>query len=216
MASQTVTSTTKPKVPQAALSQLYAQEADQTPEHFMTPEQRQNLAARMMTNSELSAKNEDTAAANRAGGDTSSQQFQRNSAIAEGSRAAGTAGSIANVDTQDLQMGEQRRQNRLNALYRIMALRTGQQTKTTSPLPKTGTNWGQLAGQIGGAAIGTAIAPGVGTSIGASLGGAAGGSLSSVNNSSGNIFGGGTSKTYNAGANFDTNIPVSADNYTGY
>lgn len=162
--------------------------ADQSPQHFLNPFQRQDIQNRMSTLSDLRRNQTETAIAQRTRDTVSPQHQQLMAKLSTG--ASGEVGSnMAKVDIDDLQMGEQKKQERLRNLQQLASMQgqnvqMKQAYKTQAEAEKakkkaekgSGTNWGAIAGTVGGAALGSFFGP-AGTMMGAQLGGQVGGAI---------------------------------------
>ena len=158
---------------------------DQTPQHFLSPFQRQDMQNRMSSLVEGQRAQAESGIAQRTR-DTTSPQFQQQMArLAEGS--AGTLGAnMADVEQKDLLMGEQKKQQRMANLQQLIQMKQ-QETARQQALKAQqaqggekkggGGGMGAALGSIGGAALGQILIPipGVGAAIGGAAGGAIGG-----------------------------------------
>jgi hypothetical protein len=95
--------------------------ADQSPQHFLNPFQRQDIQNRMSTLSDLRRNQTETAIAQRTRDTVSPQHQQLMAKLSTG--ASGEVGSnMAKVDIDDLQMGEQKKQERLRNLQQLASM----------------------------------------------------------------------------------------------
>jgi hypothetical protein len=95
--------------------------ADQSPQHFLNPFQRQDIQNRMSTLSDLRRNQTETAIAQRTRDTVSPQHQQLMAKLSTG--ASGEVGAnMAKVDIDDLQMGEQKKQERLRNLQQLASM----------------------------------------------------------------------------------------------
>jgi hypothetical protein len=120
--------TTMPKLPKAALRELYREVRGKTPERFLSPEQRTQLFAEMKSASDQALRGQQLQAGRRAGGDLSSPLAQRLMTNLGQGTGAETASEIAKVDVEDLLRGQQVKQARIGNLTQLLGMRAGQKT----------------------------------------------------------------------------------------